>query len=287
MSKRLVVAMSTSCLDYHREPHNVRLIRLNIKLGKETFIDGESITAAEFENWLLENPQELPQTSPPSANYLTRFFLKILDEGYKEVLVVAMSSVLSQTGAYIREIMPVFAGKLKIHVFDSKSGTVPEGFMALEADRCFRAGWSMEKTVARLQHLRNNNTLMFAVRDLNYLINNGRLSPTAGFIANMLNIKPIIQVNQQGQAVVAEKIMNFGRAMNTMVTRLGEYRQSGGKRQYIYLLYTGTPREWFFEFEEMVAKKYNLRNLPAYPISPVISAHVGPNSVGFGIFWDV
>lgn len=286
MTKKMVVAMSTSCLDYCREPHNIRLVRLNIKLGKDKFIDGQDITAAQFEDWLLEHPNELAQTSPPSSNYLGRFFLQLLDEGYQEVLVVAMSSVLSQTGNMIRELIPVFAGKLTIHVFESCSATFPEGYMALEAERCLRAGMSIEQTMSRLHHLRTHNTLMFAVHDLNYLINNGRLSSAAGFIANMFNIKPIIQVTPRGEAVVAERIMSFSRAMNNMVGQLGQYRKKGGK-QHVYLLYTGAPRELFYEFEAMVAKKHNLRNLPAYPISPVISAHVGPNAVGFGIFWDL
>lgn len=287
MKKRLVVAMSTACLDYYKEPHNVRTLRLNIRMDESLFVDGETLNAAEFEDWLIQHPRTMARTSPPSPSALNRFFLKIADEGYTEVLVVAMSSALSQTYTHIKEAAALFAGKLKIHLFDTKTGAFTEGFIALEADRCFRAGLTTEKTIARLQHLRQTNTLMFAVSDLSYLINNGRLSQTTGFIANALNIKPIIQVTPKGEAVVAEKIISFSRAMHNMSNQLGQYMKSGGKKQYIYLLYTGTPREWFREFEGIIAKKHGLKNLPVYPISPVVSAHSGPNSVGFGIFWDL
>ncbi|ULJ59452.1 DegV family protein [Wielerella bovis] len=285
MSKKLVVAMSTSGLDYYPDTHNIRILRLNITVGTETFIDGETLKADSFEDWLLKNPTGVVKTSPPLDSMLTRFFMKIADDGYDEVLVITMSSVLSKTYEYVKQLIPVFADKLRIHVFDSKTGTFAEGLMALEAEQCFNKGMDMESTIMRLRKMRQNNTVMFAVSDLRYLINNGRLSQTAGFFANMLSIKPIIQVTPNGEAIVAEKIMSFNRAMSSLSNHLERYLKQGTNHR-VYLLYTGSKRENFFEFERIVAENNRLKHLPAYPITPVVSAHAGPNCVGFGIFWE-
>lgn len=285
MSKKLVVAMSTSGLDYYPNAHSIRILHLNVTVGEETFVDGETLKADAFEEWLLKNPSGVVKTSPPSDNMLTRFFMKIVDDGYDEVLVVTMSSVLSKTHEYVKQLIPLFADKLRIHVFDSKTGTFAEGLMALEAEQCFNKGMDVESTLTRLRKMRQNNTVMFAVSDLRYLINNGRLSQTAGFFANMLNIKPIIQVTPNGEAVVAEKIMSFNRAMTSLSKHLEGYLKQG-KNHRVYLLYTGSKRDNFFEFERIVAENNHLKQLPAYPITPVVSAHAGPNCVGFGIFWD-
>ena len=157
--------------------------------------------------------------------------------------------------------------------------------MALEADRCLRSGMTIEQTIAHLHTLRRNNVVMFGVHDLSYLINNNRLSAAAGFVANMLNIKPIIQVSQTGEAVVGERIMLWNRTMSGLAKNMEDYL-SRGRNHKPYLLYTGRKHEIFNEFEKIVAERTGLRNLPAYPITPVVSAHTGPNCVGFGMFWE-
>ena len=101
----------------------------------------------------------------------------------------------------------------------------------------------------------------------------------------MLSIRPIIKVTDQGQAVVNERIFSFSRTMERLVDHLGEYVHSR-KNPRVYLLYTGRRRELFNQFEYMVATQLGLKNLPTYPITPVVSAHSGPNCVGFGVFWD-
>lgn len=284
-TKKLVVAMSTSCLDYYARPHNVRILPLNIHIGKDTFIDGQTITAGEFEDWLLDNVGVPVKTSPPVPTFMNRFFMQLIDEGYQEILFITMSSQLSKTYHYVQEILPTFANKLKIHVFDTRTGTFAEGYMALEADRCLRSGMTIEQTIAHLHTLRRNNVVMFGVHDLSYLINNNRLSAAAGFVANMLNIKPIIQVSQTGEAVVGERIMLWNRTMSGLAKNMEDYL-SRGRNHKPYLLYTGRKHEIFNEFEKIVAERTGLRNLPAYPITPVVSAHTGPNCVGFGMFWE-
>lgn len=283
MDKKLVVAMSTSCLDYHPHPHRVRILRLYIEMGGRRYLDGQELKHADFQDWMLSHPGQTAQTAPPPRLELTRFFLKIMDEGYSEVLFIAMSSALSATGARVREIAPLFDGKMRIEVFDSQTGTFTEGLMALEADRCFQAGWTMERTLARLEYLRRDCQVLFGVADLRYLIDNGRLSRMSGTVANLLRLKPLIQVNGEGggKARVAERIMTTTRAMRAISERVGYYTD-GGSCHSVFTLYSGSSG-LHRDLQDMLAAHHGLSRLPAYPISPVVAAHIGPFAFGVGM----
>lgn len=280
MVKKLVVAMSTSCLDYHPYQHNIRILRLSIELGNRRYIDGLSLKNGDFQNWMLENPQALAKTSPPSRLEITKFFLKIMDEGYREVLFVGMSEALSKTCARVREIIPLFEGKMIIRVFDSRSGTFIEGMMALEADRCFKKGLSMEQTLSRLDELRSDCQVMFGVSDLSYLLYNGRLSRVSGFVANLLRLKPLIHINRRGEAEVAERIMTTARAMRVLSDRVARVLEHGSYS--VFTLYSGD-LELHRDLEDILESRNQLRHLPSYPISPVVAAHIGPHAFGVGL----
>ena len=98
----------------------------------------------------------------------------------------------------------------------------------------------------------------------------------------MLQIKPLVQINEDGQIIVAEKIMTTRRAMQNLSDRIAELPAK--EQSMIYTLYSGSP-ELHRDFTEMLAERNGLDNLPAYPISPVVAAHIGPYAFGFGAFW--
>lgn len=280
MSKKVVAAMSTSGLDYHPYPHNIRILRLYIEMNGRRYIDGLTLKNNEFQSWMLDNPQYIAKTSPPSRLEITKFFLKMMDEGYEDVLFVGMSEILSKTCVRVREVASLFEGKMRIHVFNSQSGTFTEGLMALEADKCFRCGWTVEQTIARLETLRQDCQVLFGVADLSYLIKNGRLSRMSGMVANLLQLKPLIHVNRQGEAVVYERIMTTVRAMRSIAEYVRQYAEENN--YLVFTLYSGS-EQLHRELEDILEKNNHLYNLPAYPISPVVAAHIGPYAFGIGM----
>lgn len=282
MTKVAVAALSTSSLDAYSHPHDVRILRLNITLDGQTYVDGKDLSNDEFQRWQLENPDKLATTNPPNRQDIIRFFLNLVDEGFEEVIVITISTQLSQTYAKIEEIVPVFEGKLKFHLVDSQTATFAEGFMALQAEKSLARGLSVAQTLNQIELLKQHNTIMFGVENLTYLIKNGRLSAPAGMVANLLNVKPLIQVSPDGRAEVAERIISIKRAMNAMSDHLKTH--TANNKYMLYTLYSGN-RQLHQEFTQLLAERNGLTDLPAYPINPAIAAHVGPHAVGFGVFW--
>lgn len=281
MSKSVVVAMSTSGLDYYPFDHNIRILRLKLVLGKETFADDPKVfNNDQFVDWVNNNPDLLPKSTPPSRLELTKFFVNLMDEGYEDVIFIAMSAVLSKTYQQVIDIIPVFQGKMRIHVFNSRTGTFTEGLMALEADKCLRQGVSVADTITRLEHIRKHTHVMFGVDDLTYLVKNGRLSSTSHFFANLFKIKPLINVDREGRAVAVEKIMTSHRTMLAISDRV--LALTSERDYYAFTLYSGN-MVLHDEFVAILNEKNNLSGLPAYPISPVVGAHVGIGSFGIGL----
>lgn len=281
MSKAVVVAMSTSGLDYYPFSHDIRILRLKVILGDKTYVDSpEFIDNDKFVAWVNNNPNKLPKSAPPSRLEVTKFFVGLLDEGYEDVLVITMSSALSKTHEKIIDVVPVLQGRMRIHVFNSRSGTFTEGLMALEADKLMKQGLTIKQIVRRLEAMRRDAHVMFGVDDLTYMVRNGRLSFASKVFANLFKIKPLIKVDRQGRAVVAEKIMTTHRTMLAMSERI---RQITATRDYyIFTLYSGN-MQMHQEFLDILAEHNNLSGLPSYPISPVVTAHSGVSAFGVGL----
>lgn len=282
MNKKVAVAaMSTSGLDHYPHPHNIHILRLKLILGGQTFIDDPScISYEQFVQWVRENGVLLPKTSPPTRLEITKFFLRFVDEGYDEVIFITMSSMLSKTYKQVLDSLPLLHGKIQIHVFDSKSGTFTEGWMALEAERLLAQGWDTKKILARLEVIRDNSHVFFGVDDLTYMVRNGRLSSTSQFIANLLRIKPLIKVDPDGRAVIAERVVTTHRATLALSNYVRDITATG--RYSVFTLYAGAP-ELHRDMQVILAERNGLKNLPAYPISPVVAAHAGVSAYGVGI----
>lgn len=281
MSKTVVVAMSTSGLDYYPFDHDIRILRLKVILGNETFVDSpEFMDNNRFVDWVRHHPDMLPKSSPPTRLELTKFFLGLQDEGFEDVIFIAMSSALSKTYQQVLDMIPVLQGKMRVHVFNSRTGTFTEGLMALEADKCLKQGYTVEQVMYRLEEMRRDSHVMFGVDNLTYLVKNGRLSVTSHFFASLFKIKPLINVDRDGRAVVAEKIMTTTRTMHAISDRIRELTTT--RDYYVFTLYSGD-LVLHKQLVEILAERNNLSGLPSYPISPVVAAHVGISGFGVGL----
>lgn len=281
MGKRIVATTSTSCLDYHTHPYDIRIIRIRLYFGETCYLDGLDIVADTFYEKLRANPDLIPTTSQPSPGQLLEFFEGLAEEGYDEVIVTTLSQQLSGTYNGINQVALMLEDRIKIHVVDTKTVCFSEGIFALEAAKMIKEGIDTPAIIDRLHTMRERNTIFFAVDSLAYLVKNGRLSGAQGFIGTMLKIKPILQVTQEGKIESIEKIRTTRKALEGVAEKVLEYVSD--KPFDAYILYTGNPSLRTF-FLEILKEKTNLENLYEAPSTPVVGAHVGFDVIGIGIF---
>ncbi|CCV64806.1 DegV family protein, putative fragment [Alteracholeplasma palmae J233] len=179
-----VVTTSTGCLDYYSKPHDVDTIRIKIFSDGKEYLDGDTMKAEEFYKILRANPEWVPKTSQPSVGEMVSYFESLADKGYKKAFVTTISSSLSGTINSVTQASLLVSDKIEVTVYDTKTVCFSEGYFALEADRLFKEGKSVEEVIKYLDYMKQNNTIFFAVDSLTQLVNNGRLTGAKAFLVN-------------------------------------------------------------------------------------------------------
>lgn len=281
VGKRIVASTSTCCLDYYEHSHDIRMIRIKLEINGKLYADGTEMPADKFYKMLEDDPTLIPKTSQVPIGELLEFFEGLYAEGYDEVFVTTISAKLSGSYNGIVAAAGMLADKMKIETYDTKTVCFNEGMFALRASEMIEAGASFDEVRAALDHMAENNMIMFAVEHLDFLIKNGRLSNAAGFGANLLQIKPLLEVQSDGEIRSIKNIRKITRALDEVAQRAKEYT-AGHKDYFIYYVATTTERLEYLKEATKLALGEN--DFPFMPCTPIVGCHVGNGAIGIGIF---
>ncbi len=279
MKKRLVATTSTSCLDYINHDYDIRTIRIMIDINGELKADGSEIHAADFYELINNDKKLLPKTSQPSIGSLVSFLEGIKEEGYEELIVTTISSHLSGTINAITQAASM-VDDLDVVVFDTRTVCLNEGKFALKAAEMIKNDIPTEDIIKELEHMRDNNKIFFAVGNLSYLVKNGRLSGASGFIGNLLQIKPILELFPDGTIQATEKIRTTKKALDRCCEKFNEYVK--GHNYEVNILVTSNAMLDYLE--NSLDKISGLQNVKKSYCSPVVGCHVGGEAIGLGVF---
>lgn len=218
-----VACTSTGSLDYFGklDPHIYQL-RLHIHLDAETYQDGTEIDADTFYRWMIDHPGKLPKTSPASLSETLEFLMDLHKRGYSDVIFVSIASSLSETANTVREAGILLSRRMRVHVVDAETTSAPEGALAIKAAEMLSAGASVEQTLRQLSILKEKCVSFYCIDTLNYLVKNGRMSAAKGFVASILDIKPILQLSGN-EIFLKETVRHIDKALDTMVGYISQY----------------------------------------------------------------
>lgn len=281
MKKRIVVATSTGCLDIHPHGLNIPIIRLTLNLDGKEYLDGEEIKPFEFYQYLNDNPNVLPKTSQPSVGYILNLLEKLIEEGYEEIFINTISSKLSSTYSNIVQTAEMIDSDVKIHVFDTKTVCFNEGIFSIVTANMINDNQPTEAIKQKLEYMRDNNTIFFGVNSLEFLVKNGRLSGAAGFMGKFLQIKPMLQVTQEGKIEAIEKIRTTKKSLDLVCSAVNKYVD--GKKATYNIVFTGQSENHGY-FIEKLNEVCGLSNIVEVGCSCVVGSHVGGDIIGIGIF---
>lgn len=279
MKKRIVATTSTSCLDYVEHNFDIRTIRIKIDMNGKLLADGSEMHAKEFYEIINEDKKLIPKTSQPSIGELVEFLEGLKDEGFEEVIVTTISSKLSGTINGITQAAELVDG-LDVIVFDTKTVCLNEGKFALKAAEMIEKDIPTPEIIQELEKMRENNKIFFAVGNLSYLVKNGRLSGAAGFIGNLLQIKPILELFPDGTIQATEKIRTTKKALDKCCEKFNEY-VAGHKYEVTILLTANAMADYL---DSSLKEICGLENVKRSYCSPVVGCHVGGEAIGLGVF---
>jgi DegV family protein with EDD domain len=198
----------------------------------------------------------------------------------RSVIVVAPTSKASGT-VRSAEIAARDFPDVDIRVVDTQTVSCNLGSLVLVADDMAKAGKSADEIVARLNDMIPRGRIYFLVDTLEYLAKGGRIGGAKKLLAELLEIKPILQV-KDGQVESFEQQRTKKRALARLVEVVTESCK-GGEDAHLCVLQVEAEKEAQALVEELKSK-VTVSTIPIYELPPAIVVHAGPKAMGAGFF---
>ncbi len=258
----------------------VGIVHLTVHFGDREYVAGVDMDAHTFYEKLVES-DVLPTTSQPTPYAFEEVFRREVEAGFQ---VVCLTCSAKLSGTY--QSACIAAGEFPgmVHVVDSQTIAIGLGILVEYALEVRDRGCTAQELVLALLRQRERVRLLALVDTLEYLKKGGRVSSAVAFAGGLLNIKPVIAL-EEGEIKLLGKARGSRQGNNLLVQEIGK---AGGVdfRKPILLGYTG--------LSDALLKKYvadsaplwegRRRNLPQSIVGSVVGTHVGPNAVAVAFF---
>lgn len=278
MNKEKIAILVDSGSDVPKElveKYNMYVAPLKIVYQEREYVDGKEITTEEVLNHL---ETEIPTTSLPTGETIQNLFNQIKEDGYEKVFAVTLSSGLSGTYNSIR-LLAEQQDELEVFVLDTKNISIASGFNAIQAAEYIKEGMDWETLITTLSENINQSKVYFTVATLDYLRAGGRIGLVASLLGSRLNIRPVISCNEEGIYYSVTKVRGRSRsiqkALDLAVSHVGD-----AEKYNIGVVHAGAEERADEIREQLISKLPNYQILVDGEVSPVLSVHTGPGSIG-------
>ena len=246
--------------------------------GEESFHDDDELDTATFLQKLKASPT-LPKTAAPEPPLYYPIFEEAKKKG-ESVVVVAPTGKASGTVRSAQTAAMEFPG-LDVRVVDTLTISCNLGSLVLVADDMAKAGADADEIVTRLTEMIPRGRIYFLVDTLEYLAKGGRIGGAKKLLAELLEIKPILQI-KDGQVESFEQQRTKKRALSRLVEVVTEGCK-GGDEAHLCVLQVEAEKEAQALAEELKSRIF-VSDIPIYELPPAIVVHAGPKAMGVGFF---
>ena len=204
-----------------------------------------------------------------------------------DVLYIGMSSGIS--GSYhsseiARGMLEEAYPDRKFYMIDTKAASLGEGIPVLRAIELRRQGKTIDECYKAITELCKHIYQVFTVDDLRHLQRTGRLSTAARILGTLLNIKPILKGNEQGQIVSIEKVRGSARALKALAEKYNTLVRNP-EAQIVGIAHADNP-EGAAQLADMLRESNPPKEILTVCYEPVTGAHVGPGTVALFFLGD-
>jgi DegV family protein with EDD domain len=260
--------------------HEITVVPLKVQFGVESYDEITGISSRDFYRRLATTPG-FPTTSQPSLlEFKTAYETILARHPSAQILVLTLSSHLSGTYNSALTAATQLPGS-SITVFDSRSTAPGLGLLCLAAAQLNVAGHDLAEIVGRLEALRQDNELVFAVDTLEYLRRGGRIGAAAAFLGTLLHTKPILHV-VEGKVQPLTRVRTRKKAISQLLAELAQKLTPPDRPVWAGVVHIQAEEE-MAALSEQVTAQFNVTYLFTGEIGPVVGAHLGPGAVGVGL----
>lgn len=260
--------------------YNITVIPLNIHWKGDSLQDGVDISSIEFMD-RLGKETELPTTSQPAAQQFLEIYQE-LGKNHEGIFTALISSGIS--GTVDSALMAASEYKeVPLSIIDTKLTSTGLALVVLAAARAFENGKSLQEVTQMAENIAASTSMYFMVDSLYHLHRGGRIGGASWLLGSALNLKPILYLTTEGKIDALERVRTRAKAID----RLAELviQKAGSAPAHIGLIHAAAP-DIAQTLQLKIQEKIQPIEMFIADLSPVIATHVGPGTIGVGVYTD-
>lgn len=272
--------LSQELIDHYQ----INILPLSISFGENHYLDKVTIQPNQFYKMLDECP-DYPKTSQINETAFINLYSHLASH-YDSIIAVHLSDQLSGTyNSSLKAARSVSSEFNKpVTVLNSRNLSGALGLIILRAAQAIETGMSHDEVVAQTEKWITKARILVSVRTLKYMVRGGRVSAVKGLIARILNINPIVSLDETGKAIVFDKAFNQKTNMEKVMKHILSARPGEKIWNYIVLHANNeNAAAWYSEKMEILTGK---KPVSVVNISPVIGANSGVGAASVAILYE-
>lgn len=276
--KTAIVTDSASYIDPKvAKDKNIIVVPITVIFGQQTYLEDVEISASQFYQ-RMKDTDKLPTTSQVTMGQMQSVFDKLIEEGFDEVISIHLSTGITSFVDNLRAYSKTVEG-ITVYPIDSKAASSAEAFLVLKAAQLVAQGEHADTIVTKIEAMRETVGIFFVVDNLSHLLRTGRMTNGAAFVGNLLQIKPILTFNNEGQIIPLTKERTKKRAFQRVMADFSDAIKSVDYPIRVSIVDANNPEE---STKWVSFIKTNYPNIPVEVshIGPVIGVHTGEKTMG-------
>lgn len=287
--KTFIITTDTTCdlpAEYIAE-HQIGMLSLTYTIGGSTYDWEHPLPVKDFYDCMRNG--SLPTTSQANPQEAKALFTRIIEEQDAEILHIAFSSGLS--GSYnssriaAEELAEEYPNN-RIVVIDSLCASLGEGLLVHKAVTLKAQGKSLDETAAWLEENKLHLVHNFTVNDLFHLYRGGRVSKTAAFVGTVINLKPILHVDNEGHLIPLSKVRGRKKSMHALVDAMEKQIGSWKDKNDVIFISHGDCEDEAKQLAALIKERFGYESFFINHVGPTIGAHTGPGVIALFYMGD-
>ena len=280
MAFELITDTSANLPEEIIEAFGIKIVSLSFYVNSveyKSYEEGKKTDLSQFYD-MMRRKEEV-KTSLVSPEAFEEIFEKTAKNG-SDILYIGISSALSgtvQSARVAAELIKEKYPERNIVVYDSLAASLGQGLLVYKAAVMKKEGKNMEEIRQMLDDVRLKLCHWFTVDDLFFLSRGGRVSTTTAFMGTLLNIKPVLHVDDEGRLIPVGKVRGRKQSLNYLIDKFRELN-IGGENSIIAISHGDCLEDAKYVKNEL-SKTYKFDNIIINCIDPVIGAHSGPGTL--------
>ncbi len=266
------------------EKYQLQVVPLSVHFGENYFLDRLTILPAQFYSMIDKAPVYPSTAQPAYKDFFNRY--SYLASHYNSIIGIHISASMSGTWSNSSKASYAVAehsGK-KISVLNSKRLSSGLGLIVLRAAKALENGATHDEIVSKMDTWSNNTKILVSSKTIKYMVKSGRVSYTKGLIGSLLNLKPIVTVNNEGRTEAFGKPFTEKGSMELVIAKIRS--MAAGRKIWGYSISHArnlSTANWYADrMREICGLEPEFIN----DASPVLGVNVGPGVVALSVMFE-